>query len=176
MVADQMFIVPPSHVVRGRRVVIERACSSARIPRKVIVDAVDYILAAEGIRDALITIVFCEDALIRQINVEFLEHDWATDVITFPLCDHPLEGEMYISVETAARQAIEYGILLRTELVRLALHGTLHLLGYDDTTEYKRLQMFSRQEMYLEQILVRRHRALSSSRDVASERPRSSAG
>lgn len=161
MVNDQIFIVPPTHVVRGRRVLIERACSSARIPRKVIANAVDHVLAAEGICDAMITIVLCDDALIRQINVEFLKHDWATDVITFPLRECPLEGEIYISVETAARQAVEYGISTRTELIRLAVHGTLHLLGYDDTTETNRLLMHSRQELYLEQILVRRHEHFS---------------
>ncbi|GIV49982.1 MAG: hypothetical protein KatS3mg038_0503 [Candidatus Kapaibacterium sp.] len=172
MVGELSFVLPPTRRVRGRHVRIERASVlKQRLPRNALALAVDHTLVQEGIRTALVTVVLCDDATITAINAEFLQHNWATDVVTFPLCQSPLEGEIYISVETAARQAAEYGIALRTELIRLAVHGTLHLLGYDDTTDGARTTMHARQEAYVEHVVARLRRCVQCNR-----RPRSSAG
>lgn len=172
MIIEPPFVLPPSRRVRGRDVRIERAgMLRDRLPRMALRVAVDHTLAREGVRTALITVVLCDDATITPINAQFLQHHWATDVVTFPLCESPLEGEIYVSVETAARQAAEHGIALRTELVRLAVHGTLHLLGYDDTTDDARTKMHERQESYVEQVIARLCRRVTMDR-----RPRSSAG
>ncbi|HHM23457.1 MAG TPA: rRNA maturation RNase YbeY [Bacteroidetes bacterium] len=102
--------------------------------------------------DGEIRFIFTDDEYIRQLNREFLKHDYATDVISFPLeaDDDYLDGEIYISRERAEEQAKERGLPVQEELWRLVIHGLLHLLGYDDLSEEKRREMFSVQESYLE--------------------------
>lgn len=84
-------------------------------------------------RKAAVSFVLLDDERIRELNRAYLEHDYATDVITFSLGEPgALDGEIYIGVDVAVRQAREYGVPVREEVARLAIHGLLHLLGYDD--------------------------------------------
>ena len=76
-----------------------------------------------------ISFVFLNDRAIRKINRQFLRHDWATDVIAFPSGGG---GEILISLDTARRQAEEEGHSVFEEVKILAIHGLLHLVGYDD--------------------------------------------
>jgi probable rRNA maturation factor len=78
-----------------------------------------------------LSIAFVTDAAIRRINRRFLGHDWATDVISFPL-GTDLLGELVISAPYARSEARRRGISEREELLRYVIHGILHLLGYDD--------------------------------------------
>lgn len=80
-----------------------------------------------------LNIIFCPDSYILEINQQFLQHDYYTDIITFDNCegDH-LSGELYISIDTVKENAVEYEQEFLTELHRVILHGVLHLLGYDD--------------------------------------------
>jgi rRNA maturation RNase YbeY len=67
------------------------------------------------------------------MNERFLGHRYETDVFSFPLEPLPaLEGEVYVNLDRAATQARRYAVPFATEVARLAVHGTLHLLGYDD--------------------------------------------
>ncbi|MBK7986366.1 MAG: rRNA maturation RNase YbeY [Ignavibacteria bacterium] len=84
------------------------------------------------------------------MNRKFLQHDYPTDVITFPLEDNPLEGEIYISIDTAIEQARDYNVSVAQELMRLAAHGTLHLIGYDDSTDEERARMSELETLYIE--------------------------
>lgn len=107
-----------------------------------------------------ISITFMTDEEIRQINAEYRGKDKATDVISFALEemsegevaivqeeDMPIVlGDIIISVETAKRQAAEYGHDEKREIGFLALHGFLHLLGYDHLTEEDEKKMFGRQK------------------------------
>ncbi len=83
------------------------------------------------------------------MNREFLQHDYYTDVITFPLEEKPLEGEIYISVDRAREQAAEHNVGVYHEVRRLAIHGTLHLLGHDDATTQEREEMRSLENHFL---------------------------
>jgi rRNA maturation RNase YbeY len=83
------------------------------------------------------------------LNKQYLQHDYATDVITFPLDEQPLYGEIYVSLETARRQANEYGVTVVNELCRLAVHGALHLLGYDDATLEDRAAMHKLESKFI---------------------------
>ena len=87
--------------------------------------------------------IFVDDARIQELNRRFLGRDRPTDVIAFNLSDSPekLEGEVYVSVETAERQALDYGVTFWNELCRLAVHGVLHLLGFDDATDVQKKRM-----------------------------------
>ena len=91
------------------------------------------------------------DDEIVSLNRQFLGKDWPTDVIAFDLSDDEdsLEGEVYVSVTTAERQAREYGVTFWEELSRLATHGTLHLVGFDDATDAQRREMQRLEDEFL---------------------------
>ncbi len=103
--------------------------------------------------------IFVDDAEIRRLNKQFLNRDRPTDVIAFNLSDSSqhLEGEIYVSVDTAQRQAHEYRVTFWNELCRLAVHGALHLLGFDDATGTQKERM-SREEDRVLAILSRKDR------------------
>ena len=81
-----------------------------------------------------LTYIFCSDDYLHRLNVEYLDHDTLTDVITFDNSDDAdmLEGDIFISVERVRDNAQELGIPFRDELHRVMIHGVLHLLGYHD--------------------------------------------
>lgn len=152
------FVLPGNLYNEGITIAVEVSHPAQRLPRRLLKHAVAEVLSHEGVVTAQITIVLCDDAMIQAMNTRFLQHDWPTDVITFPLCQQPLVGEIYISVDTAQRQAAEYGVVLSNELVRLVVHGVLHLLGYDDCTDDDRRQMQTVQERYVARIMAQRKR------------------
>lgn len=117
--------------------------------KQAMMDIVKKALKAEGIKAANVDIILLSDDAIHDMNKQYLKHDYATDVITFPLEDAPLTGEIYISVETASEQASEYGVTLTNELCRLAVHGALHLVGYDDSTKADHARMQELENRYL---------------------------
>ena len=93
--------------------------------------AVRRTLHADG-RDAEVSVTLVDDAEIRRLNREYRARDRATDVIAFSLGspEEPL-GDVYVGADQARRQAKALGVPLTEELVRLAIHGTLHVLGHD---------------------------------------------
>jgi probable rRNA maturation factor len=105
-----------------------------------------------------LSIAFVSDRAIRTINRKFLKHDFATDVLAFPLGGDPW-GEVVVSAETAAREAKARGIPLEEEILRYVAHGILHLLGYDDHHPRKKGRMWRRQERELGKVIrIRRGR------------------
>ena len=102
-----------------------------------------------------VSIVFVDDEQIRKLHRDFLGVDSATDVLTFPL-DGPdattggeLLGEVYVSVDTARREAKRRGLDLERELSLYAVHGVLHLLDYDDVDPGARRTMRRKERKYL---------------------------
>lgn len=111
---------------------------------------VKFVLKGEKTLEKNINIVFVDDEYITQLNKQYLNHNWTTDVISFPLNeDDKIEGEIYINVEQAKRQAKEYKVKISEELIRLLVHGTLHLIGYSDTTQRTKQKMRLLEDMYL---------------------------
>ena len=108
--------------------------------------------AARLLRGKSVSIAFVTDAAIRKINRRFLGHDYATDVISFPL-DSDLLGELVISAPYARAEARRRRISEREELLRYVVHGILHLLGYDDRTPAEKRRMWARQERELRRVL-----------------------
>jgi probable rRNA maturation factor len=102
-----------------------------------------------------LSIAFVGNAEIRRLNRRFLGHDYATDVLAFPL-GTDLFGEVVVSAEYAAAEARRRGIPLEEELLRYVVHGILHLLGYDDHRPADRRRMWVRQERELGRFLGRR--------------------
>lgn len=100
---------------------------------------VEKVLRAEKARRD-ISVLVTNDREIRRINKRFLRHDYATDVISFDT------GDLVVSADTARRTAKALGIGAREELARYLVHGTLHLLGYDDKKKKDFVRMHKRQE------------------------------
>lgn len=99
-----------------------------------------------------VSVLVTGDREIRRLNKKFLDHDWATDVISFGLDEEGMLGDVVVSVDTALRFAEELGISFKEELSRYLIHGTLHLLGYDDKKPAARKKMFKRQEAILKNL------------------------
>jgi probable rRNA maturation factor len=121
--------------------------------------AVRHVLRAEAVAEAEISVALLGDGEIASMNEQFLSHEGPTDVISFALHefreDPPL-GDVYVGVEQAARQAAEYGVTPAEEVLRLAMHGTLHVLGYEhpDGADRTESEMFARQEELLRSFLA----------------------
>ena len=82
-----------------------------------------------------ISYIFVSDSELAEIHGTFLNDSSATDIITFNLGHNAIEGEIYISAERAGNNAADYNVRLEEEIVRLLIHGILHLAGYDDIEE-----------------------------------------
>jgi probable rRNA maturation factor len=119
--------------------------------------AVRHVLRAEGVHEAEVSVALVGDGEIIELNRQWLHHDYVTDVISFNLNGpgEPPLGDVYLGVLQAARQAAELGADPAEELLRLAVHGTLHVLGYDHPEGADRAdsEMFRRQEALLREIL-----------------------
>ena len=97
-----------------------------------------------------ISIIFCSDNYILDVNQQYLNHDYFTDIITFDYCEgDKLSGDLFISVDSVAENALEYGTDFSDELNRVIVHGVLHLIGYDDHDEDDIAQMRSKEDYYL---------------------------
>lgn len=117
---------------------------------------VDAALRAEKSRSD-VSVLVTDDKRIRKVNRAFLKHDYATDVLSFPAGEPGTQkhflGDVVVSADTAGKIAREMGLPFRQELARYLVHGTLHLLGYDDQNEKDRAVMHARQEALLKKIL-----------------------
>ncbi len=93
-------------------------------------------------REAELSLVFCDDPFIHELNRDYRGKDKPTDVLSFPQeLESGLLGDLVISLPTCLRQAQERGHSLEVEVEWLFLHGALHLLGYDDETEEQEGEM-----------------------------------
>ncbi|MEO5799045.1 MAG: rRNA maturation RNase YbeY [Gemmatimonadales bacterium] len=126
--------------------------TAGKLPTRVVREAVTRVLDGER-RDASFVVTFLGPRRMRNLNAEYKDHDWATDVISFslPMPDGSLTGDLYICPAVAAREAHSRGIRVREELVRLVVHGTLHVLGYDHPEGEGRTAspMWQKQEHYV---------------------------
>lgn len=115
-------------------------------------DSARTVLEGEGISDAKISLALVHDEKMADINMQFLNHEGTTDVITFPLSNpkaKKLEGELVLGVNVAQREAQERGHDVHTELCLYIIHGTLHLCGYDDRNARDAAIMRKKEREYL---------------------------
>ncbi len=108
---------------------------------------IESVIAAEGQQLTFVSFIFCSDPYLHQLNVEYLEHDTLTDVITFPYSDPPLiEGDIFISIDRVRENAQALGVSFTDELHRIMVHGVLHLCGYSDKTPGQKEQMTKKED------------------------------
>jgi rRNA maturation RNase YbeY len=94
--------------------------------------------------------VFTDDESIKDINNEFLKHNYYTDVITFDYSTGSiLAGEIYVSIDRVKENAENYGVSFTDELKRVMAHGILHLIGYKDSTGDEKTKMREREDYWI---------------------------
>ncbi|MEN9600271.1 MAG: rRNA maturation RNase YbeY [Bacteroidota bacterium] len=96
--------------------------------------------------------IFCSDEYLLQINRQFLQHDYYTDIITFNLSEKgsdEVNGEIYISADRVKENAREMGVSFSEEMNRVIFHGALHLCGYRDKLKSEILQMRAKEDEFL---------------------------
>lgn len=97
-----------------------------------------------------LSIIFCSDNYILDVNMRYLQHDYFTDIITFDYCEgNRLSGDLFISVDSVRENALFYGTEFSDELNRVMVHGLLHLIGYDDHTVEDQKTMREKEDYYL---------------------------
>ncbi len=94
--------------------------------------------------------IFCSDDYLLKINIDYLNHNFFTDVITFNNSSSKLiEGDIFISIPRIIENASSFGTLFIDELHRVMVHGFLHLLGFDDKVETSKAIMTAKEDFYL---------------------------
>jgi len=98
-----------------------------------------------------ISYILCDDNFLYQMNIDYLQHDTLTDVITFPVSKHKnvVSGEIYISIERVLENSTYEKSTFLNELARVMVHGLLHLLGYNDYTVEEKNLMRQKEDYYL---------------------------
>ena len=105
------------------------------------------VIASENKSEGEINYVFCDDEYLNKINVEYLDHDNLTDIISFDYCvGNELHGDIFISVERVRDNAADFNEKFETELLRVMSHGILHYCGYGDKSEEEEQVMRSKEE------------------------------
>lgn len=135
-------------------IVVSGPCA---LPARVVREAIAMVLRGEG-RSAVISATFLGWRAMRRLNRQYKGHDRPTDVIAFalPQPDGSLAGDIYLCRPQAVREAHERGIAPREELLRLLIHGTLHVLGWDhpEGRGRERSAMWQAQERYLRELVA----------------------
>ena len=112
---------------------------------------ISNIFLLENITLARVDYIFCSDNYLLEINKKFLQHDYFTDIITFPLSEinFPIVAEIYISLERVKENALNHKVFIFNELLRVLFHGALHLCGYADNDINQKLIMRTKEDFYI---------------------------
>lgn len=113
---------------------------------------ISNIIESKGYKVGELHYYFCGDETLLGINRERLGHDFYTDIVTFPLgdCEKFISSEFCISLDRVAENCLNFGRSFESELLRVVIHGVLHLTGYDDLTDSDRQQMRDKEEECLQ--------------------------
>ncbi|MDR2401976.1 MAG: rRNA maturation RNase YbeY [Cytophagales bacterium] len=121
-----------------------------KIYKKKIISLLETTLRYEKKKLKSINYIFCSDKFLHQINLKFLNHDTLTDVITFKYGDdNYIDGEIYISLDRVKENGKIFNEEIYDELLRVIIHGALHLCGYNDVGEEEKKIMRQKEDFYL---------------------------
>lgn len=105
------------------------------------------VITSENKKEGEINYIFCDDEYLHKINLEYLNHDTLTDIISFDYTmGNELSGDIFVSVERVKDNAKDFNIVFEEELKRVLVHGVLHYCGYKDKGEAEELLMRSKED------------------------------
>jgi probable rRNA maturation factor len=111
---------------------------------------ISEVITAEDKELGELSYIFCSDEYLHKMNLEYLNHDTFTDIITFNYCEDDLiSGDIFISMDRVEENAKEYGVTFNEELKRVIVHGVLHLVGYNDKSDQEQEEMTAKEDFYL---------------------------
>lgn len=111
------------------------------------------VISEEGCILDEINYIFCDDAFLLKLNVEYLNHDTLTDIISFDnSIGKIIQGDIFISIERVADNAKDFNVSLQEELHRVMVHGVLHFCGYKDKSESESMLMRQKENHYIKQL------------------------
>jgi len=121
------------------------------IKKREIVKWIKNVATSYGKKVGIITYIFCSDAKILEINRQYLQHDYYTDIITFDYSeDDNIAGDLFISIDTVRSNSEKFNTNFEVELCRVMIHGILHLCGLDDKGEANEQRMREAEEEALQ--------------------------
>lgn len=113
---------------------------------------IDEVIRKEKRISGDLSFIFTDDDNLKRINIQFLNHGYYTDVITFDYNEGDVvNGEVYISVETVRNNSVNYNVSFKEEVLRVMIHGVLHLTGYDDKKDEEKGRMRLMENIWLEE-------------------------
>ena len=120
------------------------------------ISSLKSLIGLENFKSGEITIVFCIDDYLLEINKTYLNHDFYTDIITFDYSGNDfVSGDLFISVDRVKDNAESFSVSFDNELKRVIYHGVLHLCGYKDKTENDEKEMREKENFYIKQFVSR---------------------
>ena len=138
------------------RILVANEQATLAIEESRLIAAARSILADSEYPTAMVSIAVVDDPTIHALNVQYLQHDYPTDVLSFVLEESTerVEGELVVSADTAVRESQEAGWSPLEELLLYVIHGTLHLVGYDDHEPTDQVEMYVAEAHYLQELGV----------------------
>lgn len=103
-----------------------------------------------------VNLIFCSDDYLLEMNIEYLQHDYYTDIISFDYCiEDQILGDLFISKDRVLENAVDHNVSFESELNRVIVHGVLHLCGYKDKSDSESALMREKENYYLSKIVSR---------------------
>lgn len=119
--------------------------------KKQLLNFIPFIFSGENKPFVSLSIVSCSDDYLLNLNKQFLNHDYFTDILTFDLSEvrEEIAGEIYISIDRVKENSIVHQVTFKDEFCRILFHGILHLCGFLDITPAEKRQMTQKEDFYL---------------------------
>ncbi|MFV0378673.1 MAG: rRNA maturation RNase YbeY [Mangrovibacterium sp.] len=123
---------------------------SPKIKKQLVKNWIKSVIASEGKQLGDVNYIFCSDEYLLQVNKQYLNHDYYTDIITFDYVKEGLiSGDIFVSVDRIEENGKQYGSGFDAELSRILVHGILHLIGFGDKTPQEKKIMTGKEDQYL---------------------------
>ena len=125
------------------------------IKRRLASNWIKSVITEEGNTMGEISFIFCSDNYLLEVNKEYLNHDYFTDIITFDYVEGKLvSGDIFISTDRVKANASEFKTTFVNEIHRILIHGILHLLGYKDKIKKDKVLMTEKEDYYLNKLII----------------------